>query len=159
MRLEIVNPAVRELLHRSGWTEQRQFDTHAIRDYLASAGVEVNPAADAVLRQLHGIRLDLPNGPFEFDVRKAVSWLSDSDLPFLRTIIGQPLCPIGYGGRRFMLVSPDGEVILLNDEWLFFHRFSTLSEALDDICFPGKRMPEAIWLEATQQPPGYQDSD
>jgi len=157
MKQSPLSSQAQQLLKTHGWYEGRHVDPSTDLEELQVRGFPISEAAIAFIREFGGLQLNLVNGPHSFDIREAIKWLSPIDVPFLATLIGEPLTPIGMGGRRIFLMAQEGSVVLLNDEWRYFTHCSTLSVAIDNILLIHDPLAGMVWLSKDQQPPGYQD--
>jgi hypothetical protein len=126
---------------------------------LEEFGFTVSAQAMAFLAEFHGLHFDLVNGPHDFDIRKATSWMDQDEVQFVNRLIEEPLCPVGYGGRCYMLLSPRSEVIFLHDEWLGFIGPLDLRKAMWlFLCRPGAGKGNWTDLAHHQKPVGYRDA-
>jgi hypothetical protein len=130
-------------------------DADEAQTILTNNGLPVSVPVSDFLSKFHGLHFDLANGFLDFDVRKVLEWLEPDQIPFLPKLTGQPLCPIGYGGRMHILIATTGEVVFLHDEWLFYFRVPDIAQALDVALFPGPHPYEIVDLSDEQRPPPY----
>jgi hypothetical protein len=143
-----------EVLEGAGWKRGRERDIGPVIGELESHGIRVSPAAQEFMAEFHGEQVVRANGLFEFDARAAHKWIEDDDVPFLNRLVGVELCPVGFGMRMFLLITPSAEFVLLHDEWLLFHRFANVIEALDAVFFvPAEQKP--IWIADPDKPIGF----
>jgi hypothetical protein len=147
------------VIRAAGWNEGRLVETQDATTFLREFGFTVSPPVAAFLAEFHGLHFDLVNGPHDFDVRKATFWMTQEEVPFVNRLIDEPLCPVGYGGRCYMLLSPSSKVIFLHDEWLGFIRPMGLPEAMRlFLCCPAAGKGNWVDLVDPQKPVGYRDT-
>ena len=144
------------ILRAAGWQEGRRVDTYEERRYLEEFGFTVNPAAESFLAEFHGLHFDLPNGPHDFDVHKAAFWMTKEEVPFVNRLTDELLCPVGYGGRTYMLLSPSSKAVFLHDEWLGHIGPVDLPEAMRIfLCSPSLGASRWAALAEHQKPVEY----
>jgi hypothetical protein len=147
-------------LREAGWHEGRRVDAQDARTYLEEFGFTISPVAADFLAEFHGLHFDLANGPHDFDVRKATFLMEQEEVPFVNKLIEEPLCPVGYGGRCYMLLTPSNTAIFLHDEWLGFIRPMDLPEAMRwFLCCPSLGVNNWVDLADDQKPVGYRDGE
>jgi hypothetical protein len=118
-------------------------------------GIPCHDAALRFLAEFEGITVRTPRGPFSFSLPQVLAHIADAEVPYLTSITGEPLCPVGWGVFLLMLVAPRGEAVLLDDDWRRYARFGTPSAAVEAIFEPDPGRP--IWVELGEEhwPPGY----
>jgi hypothetical protein len=148
------------ILRLHGWHEGRQIDIGDITDLLRSNSIEASPIAATFLREFHGLHLQFPNGGLssvKFDVYEEMTFLEKGELGQLESLVKQPLCPVGLGGR-FLLHMTSGEKIFLHDEWLLYLRARNVLDAFEVICTPEFKDYQTIMLADDQKPPAFRDA-
>jgi len=126
---------------------------------LEEFGFTVSSPALAFLAEFHRLHFDLVNGPHDFDVGKSTFWINQDEVPFVNKLIEEPLCPVGYGGRCYMLFTSRSKVIFLHDEWLGVIRPLDLRQAMWlFLCCPGAGKRNWTDLTDHQKPVGYRDT-
>jgi hypothetical protein len=126
-----------------------------------SKGINPSPIAVDFLKEFHGLHLQLPHGglsALNFDVYEEMTLLQEGELAWLESLVGQPLCPVGLGGRFLLFVAPSGEVIFLHDEWLLYLHAKDVRDAFAVICSPEFKEYETVLLTDDQKPPTFRDA-
>lgn len=153
------HPEVAELLVAAGWRPGRTVDAGPALQLLSRRGLNTHEVARAFLEEFEGLRISTTRGPFSFEMNDCLAHLRDEDLPYLGKITGEALCPAGWGLFLFLLIAPNGDVILLDSHWRRYARFSTKAEAFTVVLLrPIPGVQRATWIELGQElwPPGYQ---
>jgi hypothetical protein len=155
-----LSETVLAILRSHGWQEGRQVDISAILALLKSKGIDPSPIAVEFLKEFHGLHLQLPHGgisAMNFDVYEVMTFLEEGELTWLESLVGQPLCPVGVGGRFLLFIAPSGEAIFLHDEWLLYLRAKDIHDAFEVICSPEFKDYETVMLTEDQKPPAFRD--
>jgi hypothetical protein len=148
-------------LRSHGWYEGRRGNIEEIAAFLRSKGIEVGPLATDFLREFHGLHLQLPTGGLSsvtFDVYEEMKFLEEGELGQLESLLKQPLCPVGLGGRFLLFMTPAGEMIFLHDEWLLYLRARKVHDGFEVICTAEFKDFQTITLLDDQKPPAFRDA-
>lgn len=148
-------------LRSHGWRDGRQVDISAIEAFLQSKKIEVSRVAADFLREFSGLHLQLPNGGLSavnFDVHEEMTFLEEGELARLQSLVGQPLCPVGLGGRFLLFMAPSGEMVFLHDEWLLYLRARNVHDAFEVIRTLEFKGHETIMLSDDQKPAAFRDA-
>lgn len=151
---------VTSILRSVGWHEGRQVDCATAAAFLRKNGCVISPVAHEFLSEFIGLSLSLPNGGLtaaHFDVFEEMTYFEGNDREYLESLVGESLCPIGWGGRFLFLIAPTGAVVFLHDEWLLFLRAKTVSDAFECICFRDFEDIETVMLTEERKLLGFRD--
>jgi hypothetical protein len=155
-----ISTEARNILRTAGWNEQYVGGIEDVDSYLEIGGFNMTPVAREFIGEFHGIKLRVQNlgglSFVHFDVFEEMGWIEEADRPFLDALVRAPLFPIGHGGGTLLFLTPTGEMILLNDQWLGFSQVPTIREGMDLIL--GIHRPpqyDGIPLRKDQIPPGF----
>ena len=121
----------------------------------------MSPIAADFLREFHELHLQPPNGGLssvKFDVYEEMTFLEEGELGQLESLVKQPLCPVGLGGRFLLFITPSGEMIFLHDEWLLYLRARNVHDAFEVICIAEFKDYQTIMLTDEQKPPAFRDA-
>lgn len=113
------------------------------------------------MQEFHGLHLQLPKGGLSavnFDVCEEMTFLEEGELARLESLVGQPLCPVGLGGRFLLFIAASEEVIFLHDEWLPYLRAKDVHDAFEVICTPEFKDYESVMLTDDQKPAAFRDA-
>jgi hypothetical protein len=159
MSIELSDDA-RRLLRTAGWNEGRTVDVEPVKSLLERRGFALSPVAAEFLGRFHGFKTRSTNRGglsfIDFDVPYAVGGIEDEDKPFIDALAEAPLTPVGHGGGALLFLTADGEMVVLNDQWLGFSRIPTIAEGMD-IILGIRRTPnyDGVPLKPEQIPPGF----
>ncbi len=155
-----VSGEARAVLRSGGWAEGRQVDLKPIAAFLSSRGFQLNAVAAEFLAEYHGLKLEPSNrrafSVVQFDVFEEVAWLQDDDKPFLEGIAGASACPIGLATMAWLFATADGELFVLNDQWLQYTVLPSIGDGLDWLFGIRPDAPHAtVTLLPEQKPPEF----
>jgi hypothetical protein len=145
---------VKQVLQDAGWYEGRCVDVSEAVQALEKIGIIAFPQAGRVLEELHGLQIK-GGGNFTFYMSEIVTYLEEEDIPFLNKLIDEPLCPVVYSERVFLLISQSGKSIILHDEWTAYRLYPTFEDGLEAIFFVSSGGPEFVWIADKDKPRGY----
>jgi hypothetical protein len=137
-QLVSVTPALLDVLYGAGWQEQRSIDVASFLADLRRRSFKSHPAAEEVYRSLIGIEVRSPTDRrrwVRFEPVVVSRILNPEDLDLLSRTFGKALYPLGLASSAFLLMTSDGEICFLDEDWLFFHRISSLESLLCGMCF------------------------
>jgi hypothetical protein len=150
------------VLRQVGWHPERHAAPEGLVRRLESMGFAVNVAAYDFIDHFCFLAIDnLKTWPsfLRFDPGEALNWIKSSDIPYLDALTGRPLCPIGHGGGSLLFISPNAEIILLNDEWVGWGVIRTVGEAVDHLlAIRRAEMLVSELIAEQQRPPGFESS-
>ena len=159
IKMHCLSPKVATLLASEGWAPGRRVDILSASDQLECRGISVSSAAAAFLSEFEGLTIHTRGGLFHLGTQDCATHLLDDDIPFLRRITGEPLCPVGHGLFLWLLISATGDFILLNSHWQRYLRCHDLNDALELLFVPETPRRPFVELEPECWPPGYQPID
>lgn len=155
-----VSAEAKAVLAAHGWVDGARGDVRPLADDLTRYGFDVSPPAAEFLAAFDGltVRVDRPAGPYlaRFDARDALRWVGPEDIPFVTKLIGTTFCPVGHGGTTLWYVTPAGEMILFENQWLGYSKVNTIRDGLDWVLrvrVPADHVDRDIARE--DLPPGY----
>lgn len=143
-----------------GWSDVRNVDIQGVVRELNNNRIDVHAVATSFLQEFHGIRLLLPDGGLteaNFDVYSELLFLEPDELPFLESIVGRGLCPVGLGGRFLFFISPTGEFTFLHDEWMLVMQTASVEDAIILVCRSDFSGYKTITLTDEQKPRRFRD--
>lgn len=150
------SPKTASLLHRFGWSPGRRVDISASRKSLESSGYIVHPEAIRTLEEFEGLELQDPAGRLmRIEGKSSAVIFEHDELPYLRALHPEPLCPAGLLAGMVYLISQDGRWIALHEGWTVMHVFANANDAFlfalsDELPPFSRRM-----LRNEEIPPGY----
>lgn len=127
------HPLVVRRLLEAGWSENRSVNISEQVAFLQKFGFPINALARQAMRNLGGLCFQLPEEGgicrVVFDPREGI--LAPDYLARVEEVVGtKDLTLIGAGGGYLILLAPDGQAFLLQDEWLALIGFETLGDLL-----------------------------
>jgi SUKH-3 immunity protein len=150
------------VLRQAGWYPERHAAPEGLVRRLESIGFTVSVAAYNFIDHFCFLTIEhMRKWPhfLRFDPGETLNWIRSSDIPYLSALTGRSLCPIGHGGGSLLFMSPNAEVIILNDEWMGWGLIRDVGQALDHLL--GIRRAEMLVSELIaeqQRPPGFKSS-
>jgi len=145
------------LLRSVGWHENRSVSLDDFRDVLQRAGCLVSNAAEQFLLEFHGLRIDTEHCFLDFDVQGAVGVICREDIEHLASLVGEPVCAIGYTAEATLFMTPSGRVIVCALDWVLMRVFNNHRELLRDCT--GEISVPALYLTKQQMPKSFQEDD
>jgi hypothetical protein len=155
MRIKISEES-KSLLRKAGWYEGRRVDVSGIKSLLETHGFVVSQVANDFLSEFHGLRVH--DGEFfvEFNVPDAISWMGEGETPYIEALLKASPCLVGLKGTAYILLTPESQVMILNDQWMGYIILNSIYDGMDfllEVCRPPGA--DTIPLNKDQIPPGY----
>jgi hypothetical protein len=147
---------VKQVLQEAGWYEGRRVDVSEAVRCLEKFGIAASPQVGMLLEEFHGLKINNGNAWYSFCVPDAMGWIEEEDIPYLNQLTGIDLCPFGYGIGMLLLVSPIGEIVMLQDEWIAYYHLPCLEDALEAAFFSDVESTYRFIPDA-QKPYGFRD--
>jgi hypothetical protein len=157
-----ISESLGERLTAGGWRVDRDMEVAGYIEAWTNRGVAVNDHAKRILASFGGLEFRMPNGgitAIAFDPKLALRTLLPIDLEYLMRIIQEPVCPIGRGGGYYLLVTPSGKILLLQEDWFCLFFADSLGGMLDLLFDKKQDRCTEVQLRADQKPPAYRDDE
>ena len=153
-------PRFTETVYRSlkaaGWYEGRHVDvSKAVRE-LQKKGFLGSPAAMCILEEFYG--LSAHRVSFIQDRMLGIFFPEANELEFIAPLVGEPMCPMAYGGGGYAFAAPSGRIVHLDDMWTFISFENSLGDYLERIYAERIRFSKVVHLTDEQRPPDMQST-
>ncbi|WP_224373020.1 SUKH-3 domain-containing protein [Hyalangium versicolor] len=141
-------------LHAAGWFPGRTVPMDAIKAKLEGAGYRVHALAEALLGTLGGLTLQgFEPRILKFGELPDALWVAAEEVPYVKKIFSDTVCPVALGAAATLFVSEDGTWWALDELWLGFFEMSGFDAAMRFILFGHREVAREIHPRMDLLPP------
>lgn len=152
------SPEVLSLLSASGWSAGRKIDVDFQVSAISRTGFCATSYTMELISEFQGVRIVSNNKRLCFDALLALGQIEHGDVPYIKKLLSDNTCPIGYeeAGSLILFSSDPNRLFGLNREWLAGWSFTSIEGMLEYLFFSGSQGFE-VKIDDSQLPPSFRD--